>query len=84
MVPILKENYQALFNGTKRPAYNLQYQAQMKDEYIFGVLTAEDPGLIPSVTICEQLNDLRVDPTANHVLTYLFKQINPQTMRVEV
>ena len=84
MVPILKENYQAMFNGTKRPAYNLQSQAQMKDKYIFGVLTAEDPGLIPSVTICEQLNDLRVDPTANNVVTYLFKQINSQTMRVEV
>jgi len=84
MIPILNENYQALFNGTKRPAYNLQSQAQMQDKYIFGVLTADDPGSIPSVTICEQLNDLRVDPTANHVITYFFKQICPKTMRVEV
>lgn len=56
----------------------------MRDEVIFGVLTAEDAGQIPSVTICEQLNDLRVDPTANHVFTYLFRQMDPKSMRVEV
>jgi len=55
----------------------------MCDEFIFGVLTAEDAGTIPSVTICEQLNDLRVDPYSNNVVTYLFKSMSPNH-RVEI
>lgn len=43
-VPVLRETYQAEFNGTKRPTYNLHSQAWMRDEVVFGVLTAEDAG----------------------------------------
>jgi hypothetical protein len=75
IVPVLRETYEAVFNGTKRPTYNLQESTWVQDEYVFGVLTAEDVGQIPSVTICEQLNDLRVDPRTNNVLTYLFRPL---------
>jgi hypothetical protein len=41
-------------------------------------------GRIPSVTICEQLNDLRVDSSANHVITYLFENMDSKTSKVVI
>jgi len=75
-VPVLRESYHATFKGTKRPTYNLQSTKWLENELIFGALTAEDCGMIPGVTICEQFNDLRVDPDANHVVTYIFKSMD--------
>ena len=87
LVPVLRETYTANFNGAKRPKYCKNGQTWVKDEIIMGVLTSADPmptGQIPPVTICEQLNDLRVDPNSNHVITYIFKALDPTKMQVSI
>ena len=73
-VPILRESYRAEFNGCKRPKYfKLKTEESwMRDIHVMGVLTAAPMAQVPPVTICEQLNDLRVDDHFNHVYTYVF------------
>ena len=85
-MPILKETYRAEFNGCKRPKYiKLKEQEQwINDTHVMGVLTAAPMSQVPPVTICEQLNDLRVDDHFNHVYTYVFQSLNSDTMSVEI
>ena len=56
----------------------------MRDVHVMGMLTAAPMAQVPPVTICEQLNDLRVDDHFNHVYTYIFSALDAETMRVEV
>ena len=48
------------------------------------MLTAAPMNQVPPVTICEQLNDLRVDDHFNHVYTYVFESLDSATMQVEI
>ena len=85
-VPVLKETFRAEFNGCKRPKYIKLEDGEnwMRDTHAIGLITAAPISQVPPVTICEQLNDLRVDDHFNHVYTYVFQSLNPETMRVEV
>ena len=77
MVPILRENYRAKFNGTKKPIYTKIDSEFVRESHVLGVLTAEMQGYVPPVTLCEQYNDLRADEDANFVYTYAFVGLDP-------
>lgn len=84
IVPILKETYRAKFNGTKKPTYQMISSEFMRDTHVLGILTASPVSEVPSVTLCEQFNDLRADEEANHVFTYVFSPMDACTGKVEI
>jgi hypothetical protein len=51
---------------------------------VIGVVTSGWTGSIPPATICEQLNDLRVDIRANKVTTYLFVDLEADSLLAQV
>ena len=84
MIPVLTETFSIEFNGTKRPKYTKIKEEWLKDPSAIGVLTGRWTGHIPPVTMCEQFNDLRVDTNHNKVTTYLFVDIEVDTLSATV
>jgi hypothetical protein len=84
MIPVLTETFEAQFNGTKRPTYIKVGEEWLRNESVIGIITSDWTGSIPPTTICEQLNDLRVDIRANKVTTYLFVDIAADSLLAQV
>jgi len=53
MVPVLKETYEAKFNGTKCPNYQKVNEKFLAEPSCIGILTAAPTGFIPPLTMCE-------------------------------
>jgi hypothetical protein len=76
MIPVLVETFESTLNGSKRPSYVKTGEELVRNPAAIAVITGEWAGDIPPVTISEQLNDLRIDMSANKVTTYLFVDLD--------
>jgi hypothetical protein len=73
MIPVIRETYRCTYhtsNGYK-PTYTKISEVYLRDQTIFGILTNQNLGYIPPITLCKVTSD----PFIHDVETFFFEPV---------